>query len=317
MSYQVEERIRESGIEYVSKSRIKSFITCPRKFFYTYFCGERPGDKYAFTKGREIHRTYEDFHTNLKSYVELHGERPDTFAGLLEDWSDHHQWLDPHIGNFWMFEEARYEAAYETVLDTHGARQTQELVLERWLPKAVEFEVWLGGAPSDEYVEERGQPDLVLDETPPPVGDVPWMGKADALLHACTIDGIDSDEGWVIVDYKSGKTPKEQYRDEGIFLESEYYGWLMEEVVDVAGVAGYYPQNDDLVTAPFPDFGRRNKIMDAVEAMMQLPDEENFPIDEQPLCHWGSGKCQHYEECPSSWGTKGGAGYHNKADKET
>lgn len=309
MSYEVTDDKRERGIEYVSKSRVKTMVTCPRKFFYTYWCEERPPDKFVFKKGRRIHRVYETFHENLKAYVEHHGERPRTFAGLLDDWHDYHQWLDPHIGNFFLFEERRWDLAVE------HADSSQE-ALDLWLPKEVEYEVWLGGAPSEEYVEARGEPDLVLDDQSPPVGDAPWMGLADVLVHAATVPGIEATEGYVVLDYKTGKTQDEQYRDEGIYLEGEYYGWLMEQVFDIAGVAGYYPQNDDLVVSPFPSFQRRHVIMDAVEGMFEDPEPENYRIEEQPLCHYGHGKCDHYDECPSTWGTKGGAGWHNKADEE-
>jgi hypothetical protein len=191
-----------------------------------------------------------------------------------------------------MFEEQRWELAL-------NAAESEEEALELWLPVAVEAEGRL----------EK-----------PPAGDIPWMGYADAVLHAETVPDVDADEGVVIMDYKTGKTEDKKYRDEGIFLEGEFYGWLFEEDPTfehkVAAVGGYYPQNDDLVISPYPDYERRNLILDSVESMQEPPEVENYELDENPLCHYGHGKCFFYDDCPTTWGMEGGAGYHNKAEPD-
>jgi len=299
----VSDEMREEGLEHVSKSRIKTFLQCPRKFYLLYWCENRTPGSYHTTKGSRIHRAYENFHLNLIEYVEEHGERPETFAGLMENWRDYHQWLDPHIVNFWMFEEKRWDLAmkhaYNEIDTFRSIDDVKERALEYWLPVGVE-------------VEGR------LEE--PPTGDIPWMGYADAVLHAATVPGVEEDDGVVIVDYKTGKVEDEQYRDEGIYLEGEFYGWLFEEDEtfehEVVAVAGYYPQADELVVSPYPDFDRRNTILDAVEGMQEPPELENYDYEEQPLCHYGGGRCFFYNECPSTWGLKGGAGYHNDAESD-
>jgi hypothetical protein len=298
----VSEEMRENGLEHVSKSRIKTFLQCPRKFYLLYWCENRTPGSYHTTKGSRIHRAYEDFHLNLIEYAEEHGERPDLFAPLMENWRDYHQWLDPHVENFWMFEEKRWDlamdAAREDKLDGDD-RKTATIALDYWLPIGVE-------------VEGR------LEK--PPAGDIPWMGYADAVLNAACFPEVEEDEGVVILDYKTGKTEDEKYRDKGIYLEGEFYGWLFEEDESfdhkVVAVAGYYPQNDDLVVSPYPDFDRRNTILDAVEGMQEAPDIENYEYEEQPLCHYKKGRCFFYNECPSTWGLNGGAGYHNGAEKD-
>jgi len=298
----VSDKMRQEKLAHVSKSRVKTYLQCPRKFYAKYWCENRSPGSYHTTKGSRIHRAYEDFHLNLIDYVETHGVRPDSFAQLMGDWRDYHQWSDPHIKNFWMFEEDRWdlsmEAARQDKLDGDD-RKTRKIALDYWLPIGVE-------------VEGR------LEK--PPTGDIPWMGYADAVLHAASVPDVEADEGVIILDYKTGKTEDEKYRDEGIYLEGEFYGWLFEEMNSfdqkVSAVAGYYPQNDDLVVSPYPDFDRRNTILDAVEGMQQPPDIENYEYEEQPLCHYGKGRCFYYNECPSTWGLSGGSGYHNDAESD-
>lgn len=295
----------ENGLEHVSKSRIKTFLNCPRKFFLKYWAENRSPGSYHTTKGSRIHRAYEDFHENLIEWVDDHGHKPLNYAPLMGHWRDYHQWLDPHIENFWAFEDTRWELACEYAhgderyLDREKYESQTEYAMDLWLPVGVE-------------VEGR------LEE--PPVGDLPWMGYADAILHAASVPQVEENEGVVILDYKTGSVEDEQYRDEGIYLEGEFYGWLFEEDEEfdhkVVAVAGYYPQEDELVVSPYPDYERRNVIMDAVEGMQQAPNIENYDYEEQPLCHWGDGRCFFYNECPSTWGLSGGAGYHNKAEND-
>jgi hypothetical protein len=292
----------EEGLPHVSKSRIKTYLTCPRKFWMKYWADNRPPGSYHTTKGTRIHAAYEDFHENLIEYVDEHGERPDRFAPLMENWRDYHQWLSPHVANFWMFEETRWNLAMDAARKDKlngDERKTRKIALEYWLPVGVEVEGRLHK---------------------PPAGDIPWMGYADLVVHAATVPGVEADEGVVIVDYKTGSVEEPKYRDEGIYLEGEFYGWLFEEDDSfehkVVAVAGYYPQEDELVVSPYPDFDRRNTILDAVEGMQEAPDIENYEYEEQPLCHYKHGRCFFYNHCESTWGLKGGAGYHNGAEND-
>jgi hypothetical protein len=288
----VSEEKRERGLRYCSKSRIKTYKQCPRKLWYKYWCEYRPPGNFYTERGTQVHRVFEEFHENASEYIQKHGEIPSPFTALLESWRDYGQWTEM-VGNFFKFELRR---AF-LVEDPHN-----------WEPTGVEVEGWLGEPPAD---YERADPDYVNPDGPP-VGDIPWMGKADSILPTESVPGIEGD-GVVILDYKTGSVPDKQYRDEGIFLEGEYYGWLFEEFYDVDAVAGYYPQADKLITAPYPDKQRRYGIKRAVLGMQEMPEVENFPINEQPLCHYGHGRCYFYSQCPSKWGKRNGPG-HNKAE---
>ena len=297
---------RENGLEHISKSRIKTYLQCPRKFFYSYWCGNRTPGSYHTEKGSQIHRAYETFHLNLIEYVEEHGERPETYSELMGPWEDWAQWLEPHIRNFWQFEDERWELAVDYAIakfneldDPRDGKTVMEYALEAWLPLGVEVEGRLEG-----------------DDVP--IGNLPWMGYADALLHAATVPGVEAEEGVVIVDYKTGKVQDEQYRHKGIYLEGEFYGWLFENELDyeIAGVAGYYPQEDELVVSPYPDEDRRHIIRKSVLGMQMKPEIGNYDLETGPLCHYGHGKCFFYDQCPSTWGKKGGEGYHGFAEPD-
>lgn len=307
------DEIVENGLPYVSKSRLKTFKNCPREFFYKYVCGNREPENYYMVRGSQVHRAFEEFHENLSEYIESEGERPHRFSALMSDWEDYAQWLEPHVGNFWRFEERRWEqtvgAAKAVRSFNFGNDTPEDLALSAWDPVEVEAEAWLG-EPPESWTSEHGEPDYVSGE--PPVGDIPWMGFADVILNTVSVPGVEGD-GVVILDYKTGKVPDERYREEGIFLEGEYYGWLFEEFFDVDGVAGYYPAADELIVSPYPSQERRWEIKSAVLGMQKLPEVENFDLNENPLCHYGHGKCFFYDDCPSQWGMQGGPG-HTKAE---
>jgi len=269
-------------------------------------------------RGSQVHRAYENFHLNLSEYIKQNGQRPHRFASLMSDWEDFSQWLEPHIGNFWRFEERRWETAHdkveqavETIPGDPGV-DVEYTTLQSWEPVAVEAEAWLG-EPPELWVEDRGEPDYVSGE--PPVGDAPWMGFADVILNTASVPGV-TGSGVVILDYKTGKVPDKQYREDGIFLEGEYYGMLFEEFFDVDGVAGYYPKADELIVSPYPSTDRQRDIKSAVLGMQKLASKDNYEINENPLCHYGHGKCFFYDECESTWGTASGAGYHDKAEDD-
>lgn len=309
----VSDEMRENGMPYISKSRIKTFKTCPRSFFYKYWCENREPENYYMIRGSEVHRAFENFHLNLSEYISENEQRPPRFAPLMSDWEDYSQWLEPHIGNFWKFEERRWEETMKKAR-AHKAfssdpHSPEKLAINAWEPVAVEAEAWLG-EPPESWTEEHGEPDYVSGEAP--VGEIPWMGFADVILNTSSVPGVEG-SGVVILDYKTGKVPDERYREDGIFLEGEYYGMLFEEFFEVDGVAGYYPKKDELIVSPYPSQERRRDIKSAVLGMQKPPDVENYELNENPLCHYGHGKCHFYEECPSSWGTSGGKG-HTKAD---
>lgn len=294
----VSEEKLERGLKYVSKSRVKTYKQCPFKFYLKYWCECRPPTNYYMSRGSEVHEVFEHFHQNLKEYIEEHGERPFLFTPLLDE-KDSTQWVEL-VGEFMRFEEERWREAKQQ--DVAEFSRTDD-PLDLWEPLGVEVEGWLGEVPED---YERADPDMVsLDG--PPVGDIPWMGKADAILHSASVPGVKGD-GVVILDYKTGSVPDEQYRDEGIFLEGEFYGRIFEEFYDVDAVAGYYPSENELIVSPYPNSDRLFDVKRAALGMQERPEvgedrvPENFQTEEQPLCHYGHGKCYFYDVCPSEWG---------------
>jgi len=293
----------EEGLSYVSKSRIKTFKQCPRKFWLKYWTENRPPGNYYTERGSEVHECFEVFHENLKEHLDEGGEAPKFLADLMPDdftlWS---QWLEPYLGHFWKFEERRWLEAERSVefadsMMPHGGLDVAAETLNAWEPVEVEAEAWLGEPPEDCDVAD----DAYINPDGPPVGEIPWMGSADAIFHSASVPEVDGG-GVTILDYKTGSVPDPQYRDEGIFLEGEFYGWLFEKFFDVDAVAGYYPKEDELIISPYPDRERRWEIKKAVLGLQDDPtDMDNFPVEEQPLCHYGHGQCFFYPVCPSQW----------------
>lgn len=260
-------------IPYVSKSRVKKFITCPEKFYFSYIKGLKSPETGPMRRGTNIHESIEDYYHNVTEYVDSHDEFPDDLVAFLpsaERWADY---TEPYITNFLAFEMRRMEYVQDP---------------RKWLPVAIEAEEWLDD-PLD-YGEKA----------------IPWMGYADAIYPAVAFPSVASDDGVVIVDFKTGKTPQEKYRDDGIYLEGEYYAMLFESEWDVAAVAGYYPKNDDLIVSPLKE-SRRDRIREVVTDFQQFNVEtpDHLATDEQPLCKWGEGddeQCAYYNMCSSTFG---------------
>lgn len=320
----------ERGLLYCSKSRVQTYLQCPAKFHWKYWCEHRPPGTVATERGSEIHEAFELFHVNLIEYLETPGaEYPERLAQFMpEDHSLWMQWLDPFVGNFLRFEKRRFREAFDSVVETHGmpysnrdARQANQIALDRWKPIGVEQEFWLG-EPPEEY--DRADPDYV-DPRGPPVGDIPWMGKADLIAPTRSVPGIEGD-GVVIIDYKTGTAPNVKYSPDAPFYdevldgkmrETEFYGWLAERCPafdhEVDGVAIYYPKNDELMVGEFGVKERRFDIKRAVLGMQQRPEFEDGPMSDegrsavpenfeyvpQNLCTWDGGSCWFYNVCPS------------------
>jgi len=265
-------------LPYISKSRLTKYVKCPEQFRYSYVQGlKEPGTIYT-RRGTIIHEVLEDYYYAVEAYVEETGEFPEDLVAFLPEWDRWADYLEPYITNFINFEYARIETAKE-----NGASP------DSWLPVAVEGEAWLEDPLPD---REGRQP--------------PWMGYADAIYNDYTVPGVEGDGGVVITDFKTGKTPKKQYRDEGIYLEGEYYAVLFEQDYFVTAVAGYYPKGDDLIVSPLKE-SRREFIYETISEMLDMmdADEAHWPINETPLCKWGPGKdeqCSYYDICSSVWG---------------
>jgi hypothetical protein len=192
-----------------------------------------------------------------------------------------------------------------------GLIESDNASLEAWEPLEVEAEFWMGEPPSD----YSGDPDYI-DSNGPPVGDIPWMGKADVILNSASVPGV-TGSGVVICDYKTGSCPKVKYEGapfldevmEKVFRQCEYYGWMAEHVYEVDAVAIYYPRDDELVVGEYGVQERRWDIKDAALGLQERPEEldeqgvpANFGFEPQNLCHWNEGMCFFYNICPSTEG---------------
>lgn len=264
-------------LEYISKSRVKEWLVCEWRFYKKYVEGKREPENEAMRRGSDIHETFEDFYHNAKEYVSEHGTLPDDLETLLPKAEQWEEYYEQYVESFVRREEGRL--AYLRDKADSGEISNEE-VTELWLPVEIESEAW-------------------LDFQEPP-----WMGYADVMVHAESMPTVLSDDGVVIIDFKTGDTPDENYREKGIYLEGEFYAMLFEDEYEVAAVAGYYPKDDDLLISPLKK-NRRDVIREAVEGMVGAASPDDYEYKEQPLCAWGEDddeRCPYYEdECESTW----------------
>lgn len=264
-------------LEYISKSRIKEWVTCEWRFYKKYVEGKREPENEAMQRGSTIHEAFEAFYENAQTHVATHNSLPTDLWSLLPSSEEWDGYREPYIESFLRREEGRLAYLRDKA---RSGEITHDEVVELWLPVEVESEAW-------------------LDFQEPP-----WMGYADAILHSASLPTVPSDEGVVIVDFKTGDTPSEQYREKGIYLEGEFYALLFEDEYDVAAVAGYYPKDDDLLISPL-DESRQEVIRTAVADMVDADTPSDYEYVEQPLCAWGESeeeRCPYYEtECESTW----------------
>ncbi len=273
---ELRENAGDRELPYISKSRVTSYKTCPRKFYYSYIVGIRSPENFYMKRGTRIHTAIEIYYENVLEHYENTGTvRVDLSEYLPSDtmlWAD---FTEPFISNFLMFEYRRFDTCVRS-----GDS------LSAFPPIGIESEGWN------------------MNESPP------WMGYADVILNAASLKEIETDEGVVIIDFKTGKTPDKKYRDDGIFLEGEYYAMLFEDEWNIAAVAGYFPMNDDFLVSPL-DADRRERILTYIAEMSESDRREHFPIKEQPLCAWSSeegSQCDFYQICSSRWGCANGPG---------
>jgi RecB family exonuclease len=296
---EAQERAEKLGLamEYISKSRVSKYLKCPQNFAYVYLDGLREPENRYMRRGTQVHTTFEKFYENAASFVD-ENSRPPRLVEMPEllppDWI-WWQHTTPFISSFLAFEARRLDGAYRHITgieETFPANFTpfdrEEEVAHLWLPVEVEGEFWLDNP-------------LGLDD---PDESIPLMGFADAIYHAECFPELDAPgSSVVILDFKTGKTPLEQYRDEGIYTEGQFYAWLVEDRYNVAAVAGYYPKNDDLLLTPLSD-DRRADLEEVVADLTEIArsDPDRLPIKTGPLCHYGHGMCPHYDRCRSTWG---------------
>jgi CRISPR/Cas system-associated exonuclease Cas4 (RecB family) len=228
------------GMAHISKSRIKTFLKCPRSFGFKYLAEERDD------------------------------ELPERFTPLMSDSEDWFQFVE-YIGPFFEWELERWEAAKEAADTLDEARQL-------WVPHSIETS-------------------LKIDD--PTVGELPWLGPYDVLYHAASVPEVDADEGYVVVDYKTGTVSDEQYRGTGIHIDLEFYAWILEQAgYDVAAGIGFYPGDDSgKVVREMPNEETRERIRDVITHFHEA-DAAASEFEPKPsgLC----GYCHYQDQCPGS-----------------
>jgi CRISPR/Cas system-associated exonuclease Cas4 (RecB family) len=257
-------------LEHISKSRVKTFLKCQRKFADKYLAEERADENFYMERGSAVHDAFEKFHQTLKAFVAANNELPNSLTELLPHASEWFQFVE-YVGPFFEWELDRLKTARQNT-------ESEAEALEAWTPHSVEVS-------------------LTIDD--PPVGELPWLGPYDALVDARSVSAIENNDGYVVIDYKTGSLPKEQWRDEGIHIDLEFYAWMLEEAgYEVAGGIGMYPSEDGNVIREMPNPETRADIADVVTYLHESSVTRiDYPTDPQPLCEY----CHFYDQCPTSW----------------
>ncbi|WP_181861700.1 PD-(D/E)XK nuclease family protein [Haloplanus salinus] len=268
---------RDTHMPYISKSRLMEYAKNPYHLYLKYIRGLREPENRWMRRGSNIHSVFEDYYHNVREAFEETGDVCDDLTIYLP--ADYTRWMDytePFITNFLMFEARRLQRCCD--LDD----------VSLFPAVGIEAEVW-----------DWNQL-------------IPRMGFADVIVEAASLPDFSADTaGVVVIDFKTGKTPPKKYRNDGIFLELEYYALLFEEEYDVAAVGGYYPMNDDFITAESTE-KRRSKVERLCQELEDAgTDVDNYPINPGPLCAWGPNedqKSSFYHICPCKWATESGPG---------
>jgi len=276
-------------LPFLSKSKLTSWVKCPRQFYYKQ---NKSGDEAyesvetdEMRQGTLVHETIETYYENIQAYAK---SLRSTRDGAVEEFQPYallerdvieflpqenlSEWesvLDPFITNFLAFE---------------AARQRNSSSPDEWIPVGIEQEAWSQNILSDD--------------------DTPWMGFADIILPAASLP-VNASHGVCLIDFKTGRVPHPDFRDTGIFLELEYYSLLFDDEYDITSIGAYYPLEDTFLhttrSVERQEFIRQKgrEIIDA-----QPATEETHPIEQQALCCWGPDdgeRCPYYESCESNW----------------
>lgn len=253
-------------LEHISKSRVKKYLKCERKFGFTYLAGERVDSNFYMDRGTAVHEAYENFHHNATAFIAANREFPSNFTELMPPASDWYQFTE-FIGPFFRWELDRWKTAKEYAGGVDAG-------LDLWMPHSMEKS-------------------LQLED--PPVGELPWMGPTDLVLHAGSVPMVEANHGLVVTDYKTGSVPDKQYRLESIRIDLAFYSWVWEEHgYDVVGSVGMYPGESGTIVREGIDHAAREKITEVVEDLhSKAATREEFPIKPQALCSW----CDYQNQC--------------------
>lgn len=267
------EETAQYELPYISKSRVMQWQKNPEHFRLKYMEGIREPETDAMVRGTRIHEGFEDSYENAIANHRPVGPSEEVFPKNRALWAD---FVAPYYTNFLSWEQRRFEESGEN--------------LDQYLPISIEEEHW-----RDPILDMDGEPE--------------WMGLADAILPAASIAETPRNDGVVIVDFKTGSVPDEKYRDDGIFMELEYYNILFEDKYDVVAAGAYYPRSDTFLLQPDdPDY--RQQVLRAARNMVAACDgydgSEQFEAKEGPLCKWSfdeNDESAFYGVCSQcSWG---------------
>jgi len=271
-----EENLFDKYDEYLSKSRVKTWVKCPREFYYKYVKDIKTEETESMVRGTAVHESIEGFYENAAEYVEENESAPEMLFELMvnnsrEDWRDY---LDPYLINFLGFERRRLE---------------QVDSMEEWLPVGVEEENW----------------EKIFGD------DIPiLMGYADVLLPASSFPNaeVPYNSGCVLIDFKTGDLNRKYTSPEqaGVYLDLAFYSTLFDDEFDIVAVGAYYPKEDSLITSDVSE-DRQNFIEKVCEDISEADEDDlsDYPTKEGPLCAWGEGedeRCDYYNQCVSTWG---------------
>lgn len=242
-------------LPYISKSRVEQWLKNPEHVRLKYLEGIEEPETEAMVRGTRVHEAFEGYYETILDQPYMEPNDPSIQAGALPDnrqlWAD---FVEPYVSNFFTFERRRWDEAGHSMDD--------------YSPVAIEEERWR---------------EPLIDNGPE------WMGLADVVLPAASVVEIQSDDGVVVVDFKTGSVPDKQYRSPGIYTELAYYTVLFEDEYDVAGSMAYYPRSDESIVNP-DDGPHRDKVFQAVEEMVAASEaydgSQKFEAKEGPLCGW-------------------------------
>lgn len=259
----------DNTLHFLSKSRVREYAKNPEHFRLRYLEGLVGQVSDAMLRGTAIHESIEYYYERALQDPLAAIDDP---ALLLPDdlamWADY---TEPYITNFLKWERERYEQVSD---------------IDAWLPVGVEIEHWR---------EDEG------------FLSCPLEGTVDVVLESASVPGVLPETGLTIVDFKTGKVPKEQYRDEGIHIELAFYALLLSDEYDITSTAAYYPREDELIEY-IPDEDSVEWILSLVSDcwnQVQEYDGGHFETNPGPLCKWGledDEESDYYGICPCSWG---------------
>jgi len=252
---ELQEQTDEYELPYVSKSRVMQWVKNPEHFRLKYLEGVREPETDAMRRGTHIHESIEHYYNACRRYQrKLRPAESEALPDTRGQWA---KYIEPYLSNFFRWEAERWAKADST---------------DGYLPVAVEEEHWR---------------DDLLDMGPP------WMGIADAVLPAESVPSVPSTDGVVIVDFKTGSVPYEDYRQDGIFTELAYYQVLFEDEYDIVATAAYYPREHETLVQPTwtdaSERARENVFANAkelIEVTAGYDGATKFEANEGPLCGW-------------------------------